>query len=231
MASTQTGPSTPAIPPDRLSIPQPGDSVAVMQQKLAELADAVRRGQSIATVTEYAASTVQERDPVRLAVSEMPPLELDSWAAYAEGKYRLPKLDWDESRLPAPTSRRPLRTARRRAEALNRLYETDKADSRHAVWFTKNEDCHLHLVKAMARVIGAERNLLGGQGTLNVTQMAELQSINEILSVSAPVLAGRSGAMSQTIASTQRILGSRRDMLRGYLEENGRKRKRESEWL
>jgi hypothetical protein len=205
-----------------LPIPQSGDSIAVIQKKLTALADAVSRGQSIAVVTKYAASTVQERDPMKLAVAEMSPQELDHWGLYAEGKYRLPKLDWNESRLSIPTSAKPLRTAHRRADALNRLYETDKADPGHAVWFTKNEPFHLPLVKAMARVIGAERNLLGGQSALNTTQIADLQSINEILSISTQILdiPGRNGAISQAIASAQRILGSHRDMLRGILGEN-----------
>ena len=115
-ASTQAGPSTSASQPDRLPIPQSGDSIAVIQKKLTALADAVSRGQSIAVVTKYAASTVQEHDPVKLAVAEMSPQELDSWGLYAEGKYRLPKLDWNESRLSIPTSAKPLRTAHRRAD-------------------------------------------------------------------------------------------------------------------
>jgi hypothetical protein len=201
---------------DRLPIPEIGDSIDVLQRKLTALAGVVRRGQSIAVATSYAASTIQERDPVKIAVSEMPPLEFEAWDLYAEGKYSMPKIDWDNSRDPVPTSAKPLRTARRRAEALNRLYQTDIADPSHAVWFTKNEAFYLPLVKAMARVIGAERNLLGGQGALDATQIADLQSINEILSVSAQVSHGMArNAASQAIASAQHILGSHRDMLRG----------------
>ncbi|RYP04009.1 hypothetical protein DL764_004741 [Monosporascus ibericus] len=215
---------------DCLAIPQSNDSINVLQRKLTALADAVCRGQSIAVMTNYAASTIQQRDPVKIAVSEMPPQELDFWSLYAEGKYPLPKVDWDDNRGSLPTSARPLRTARRRAEALNRLYKTDNADPSHAVWFTKNEDFHLPLVKAMARVIGAERNLLGGQGALDATQIADLQSINEILSVSAQISHGPGrNAISQAIASAQRILGSHRDMLRNILGGSARKRKRDSE--
>ncbi|KAH6977694.1 hypothetical protein EDB80DRAFT_266833 [Ilyonectria destructans] len=215
---------------DRLPIPQSGDSIDVLQRKLTALADAVRCGQSIAVVTNYAASTIQERDPVKIALAEMPPQELDFWSLYAEGKYQLPKIDWHDSRDSVPTSGTPLRTARRRAEALNRLYKTDNVDPGQAVWFTKNEAFHLPLVKAMARVIGAERNLLGGQGALDPTQMADLQSINEILSVSAQIShePGRN-AISQAIVSAQRILGSHRDKIREIIGGSARKRKRHSE--
>jgi hypothetical protein len=60
----------------------------------------------------------------------------------------------------------------------------------HSVWLTKNKLVHLPLVKAMARVIGAERNLVGGHSSLNATQMADIQSINEILSNTGQVVEG-----------------------------------------
>ena len=230
-ASTQGEPSRSASNPDCLPIPQIGDSIVVVGRKLIALADAVRRGRSIAVVTHYAASTNQERDPVKVAVADMSPLELSYWRQYAEGTYPLPKIDWDNSCLPAPTAAKPLRTARRRTEALNRLYKTRNADPGHAVWFTKNEALHLPLVKAMARVIGAERNLLGGQSTLSSTRMADLQTINEVLSVSTQIIEGLGcdNAMWREISSAQKILGSHRDMLRELLRGNTKKRKRESE--
>lgn len=97
------------------------------------LAEAVCRGQSAALVTNYAASTTQERDATNKAVAEMPPQELEAWTLYSQGKYPLPKIDWDANREPAPTSTKPLRIARRRAEALNRLYKNEKADPGHSV--------------------------------------------------------------------------------------------------
>jgi len=212
--------------PDGLPIPQRGDSIAVLQRKLTALAEVVCCGQSVAFVTNYAASTIQERDATKKAVAEMPLQELEAWRLYIQGKYPLPKVDWDASRDPAPTSTKPLRIARRRAEALNRLYKTKKADPGHSVWFTKNELVHLPLIKAMARVIGAERNFLGGQCALNAIQIADLQSINKILSVSGQIV-GESGrnSMSAAISSAQRVLGSQRNMLQEILRGNGRKRK------
>jgi hypothetical protein len=85
---------------------------------------------------------------------------------------------------------------------------------------------HLPLVKAIARIIGAERDLLGGQSSLNATQIADLQSINEILAMSAQILAesGRN-SVSARITTPQRLLASRRDELRRMLRGNTRKRK------
>jgi hypothetical protein len=211
---------------DCLQIPQSDDSSTDIARKLTALTEAVRRGQSIAAVTNYAASMTQEREPMNIAVTEMTEQEYEAWSLYTAGKYPLPKIDWNSSRDPAPTSTKPLRIARRRAEALNRLYNTERADPGHSVWFTKHEIVHLPLVKAMARIIGAERNLVGGQYALNATQVADLQTINRILSVSTEILKeSRGDPMSAKISSAQRVLGSQRDMLREMLADNGGKRK------
>ena len=211
---------------DFLPIPQSDDSVANVARKLTALADAVRRGQSIAAATKFAASMTQEREPMNIAVSEMTEQEYEAWTVYTTGKYPLPKVDWDTGCYPTPTSTKPLRVARRRAEALNRLYNTDKAGPGHSVWFTKHEIFHLPLVKAMGRIIGAERNLVGGQYALSATQVADLQTINTILSVSTEILNSSRGKLISTeISSAQRVLGSQRDVLRRMLAGNGRKRK------
>ena len=156
----------------------------------------------------------------------MSPEERQVWDLYIEGKYPLPEIDWDSNRDTVPTSSKPLRIARRRAEALNHLYKADKADPSHSVWFTKSQLFHLPLVKAMARVIGAERNLLGGQCALNATQLADLQSINKILSLLGQILArGVCDLFSFEIGDAQRVLGSQRDKLRALLGVNGKRRK------
>ncbi|KAG8531635.1 uncharacterized protein KY384_003266 [Bacidia gigantensis] len=209
-----------------MQIPQSEDSIADVARKLTALADTVRHGQSIAAVTKYVASTTQKRKPLDSAVTEMTEQEYNAWGLFTAGKYPLPEIDWDSCHDPAPTSTKPLRITHRRAEALNRLYDTEKADPSHSVWFSKHQIVHLPLVKAMARIIGAERNLLGGQNALNATQVADLQTINKILSVSTEILKSSRGKLiSAEISSAQRILGSQRDTLREKLADNGRKRK------
>ena len=211
---------------DYLQIPQSEDSIADIARKLTALADAVRHGQSISAATKYVASLTQKREPLDSAITEMTGPEYRAWSHFSAGKYPLPEIDWDSCRDSAPTSTKPLRIAHRRAEALNRLYNTEKAGPSHSVWFSKHELVHLPLVKAMARIIGAERNLLGGQNALNATQVADLQTINKILSVSTEILkSSRGKQISTEIASAQRILGSERDTLREKLAGNGRKRK------
>ena len=89
----------------------------------------------------------------------MPLIEHQYWEAFLRGSIRLPDIDWSVDREDEPTSKKSLKTARRRAEALNRLYGTDQARPSHSVWFVKNHIEYLPLVKAMARVIGMERQM------------------------------------------------------------------------
>ena len=70
----------------------------------------------------------------------------------------LPPIDWSADRRHTPTSHRPLKKAFRRAEALNRIYSTDKAEPCHYTYFVENHLLWLPLVTAVARVIGAERD-------------------------------------------------------------------------
>jgi hypothetical protein len=211
-----------------LPIPLITDSLSEMARKLSALAEAVRQDKSIAAVTRYAASITQERESTNSAISDMHPLEYEAWGQYTAGKYPLPELDWNSNIEPAPTSAKPLRTARRRAEALNRLYNTEKADTGHSVWFAKHEICHLPLVKAMARIIGADRNLFGGQYAINASLIADFQTINRILTISTEALKSLAGnPIPVDILSAQQVLNVHRDKLREKLTNNSRmKRKR-----
>ncbi|PON20254.1 hypothetical protein TGAM01_v210896 [Trichoderma gamsii] len=103
---------------DKVPIPEKGDSIDVLQRKLTALADAMRHGQSIASMTNYAAATIKERDTIKIATADMPPQEVEAWSLYIDGNYPLPKIDWNDSRDPIPFTKRPLRKADRRAEAL-----------------------------------------------------------------------------------------------------------------
>lgn len=71
-----------------------------------------------------------------------------------------------------------------------------------------------------------------GHDVLDATQIADLQSINVILALSAQIMdKSRRRTKSQEIASAQQILGSHRDMLRESIRRDTRKRKRGSEGL
>jgi hypothetical protein len=198
-----------------LSVPQVGDSENEVLSKLMAILDAVHSGRSIAEATAYSVAPIRCSDAEKIARSQMPPQEYKAWTTFNDGLWRLPELDWENNRLPPPTSTKPLKIARRRAEALNRLYQTDGAHAEHVVWITNNKIEVLPLIKAMARVIGAERNLVGGGNGWSAIQLADLQTINRILSILAQICQqSKSNALQSKISQTQHVLGIYRHRLR-----------------
>jgi len=195
-----------------LPVPHLSDSPVELFSKLVAIANVLRAGKSIAEATAYLAASTQDRSAEKRAIGQMRSQEQESWTTFWEGLWHLPELDWDSNSLPPPKAAKPLKTARRRAEALNRLYETDRAHEGHVVWITNNKILLLHLVKAMARVIGEERNLVGGRGGWSPTQLADLQTINRTLSISGQICQG-SNVLRSEIADIQRVLGVHRHRL------------------
>lgn len=204
-------------------VPRKDDSLMVLSEKMTTLANVVKMGDSVARMTEYAlAANCNNNDPdaVRKAVTQMPPLEYMTWEAWEAGHVTLPEINWMADIEPSPTSPQGLRVARRRAEALNRLYGTDQARSGHSVWFTKHHLPLLPLVKAAARVIGAERHLVGGrQNRCSVEQWADLQSINRILSISSQIVAtdSSSSLLVKRVGAAQEVLVRERSNLRALV--------------
>ena len=209
-----------------LAISHSEDTLINLRSKLTAIAETVNAGESIAVATAFAAAATQERRALQKALKEMQILEREAWEYFETGALALPDMDWKINVDPSPLSPKPLRTAYRRAEARNRLYKTDQALPSHSVWFTKHQLDFLPLVKATARVIGAERDLIGG-GVWTATQLADLQTINTILSITAQLVnGGKSNIHLVAIARAQAVLVSRRDALRNLIV--GRKRKRET---
>ena len=205
-------------------VPQSGDSLEILCSKLTTIANVITAGESVAVATGYSAAASQERRSVQKAISQMHPFERDMWAYFETDPCVLPDIDWKTNIDLTPLSQEPLKTAHRRVEALNRLYKTDQAQPGHSVWFTKHHLVYLPLVKAMVRVIGVERDLVGG-GTWTATQLADLQSINKILSVTTQIVNGRaSNPFLPAITRAQALLASHRDTLRNLIVGHKRKR-------
>ena len=201
-----------------LALPSVGDDLSHLHAKLVAINDIILSGKSIAEVTNYQATTIQNRNATDAAVANMPPSEHCYWMAFIDGTMRLTAMDWSSNREPAPTSPETLKVYTRRAEALNRLYRTDQATEEHVAWITKHVPLRLPLVKAMARVIGAEINQRGGQTQLSATQYADLQTINRILrEVSKITDVNRSTTLSRDMARAKEVLGAERRRLQALL--------------
>ncbi|AXU24204.1 hypothetical protein [Trichoderma harzianum bipartite mycovirus 1] len=163
-----------------LPIPEMGDSFEELQRKLRALAHVVEQGRSVAVATGYKAAAQQERDPREIARMAMTPVEimqLDAWETGAA----LPKMDWGKDQGEPPQGDASRATALRRAAALNRLYKTDKATVENSTYFVKNYSPLIPLLTAVTKIIGAQRDLVGGMEELDEMQMAEIQTIGKIV--------------------------------------------------
>ena len=149
--------------------------------------DVISTNGSLAAATNCRATPIPERDAAKAAEAQMRPVEHDSWKAYLKGSIQLPDMNWEESQDRTPIVKNSLRTAGRRAEALNRLYGTNRARPSHSVWFTRNHMELLPLVKVMARVINMERGLTGGHCHANESTITDLQTIRSFISSSSRI--------------------------------------------
>ena len=213
--------------PQNLPLPALGDSIDLLAPKLSALNRLIKDGQSIAIATGFAATPNHEKDGVKKAVSEMTPDELMCWQSYVENRCQLPVMDWATNVGVPPSSTKSLRLARKRAEALNHIYKTDKATPSHSVWFANNHPEALHLVKAVARVIGVDKNILGGHSTANAILLADLQTINKVLGVTRKIMKKKGDRTKETsLRTAYKTLISRRQQIRALRKPADRKRKR-----
>lgn len=201
--------SHPTIVASPLQLPHPSDSPATLTAKLNAILAALASGQGLAAATGFLATPNSNRDHIAKACQDMHPEERMMWDEYtANPQLRLPAINWKTDIDAEPTSTKPLKTAKRRAEALNRLYKTDQARPGHVVWLTKNHLVLLPLVKAVARIIGAETDISGGRRGAAV---ADLQTVNKILGVLGAVVEERKGEIDgAVIARVQTVLGMER---------------------
>lgn len=196
-----------------LSIPRPEDGVDEVIFKLTAILDAIRAGQSISQIMTNLTDPNQRKSPRIIAKNQMTPQEYEAWTTFNNGLWHLPEIDWDKNQLRPHSSLKSRQKARRRAEALNRLYKTDRAHEGHVTWIVQNEIWFLPLIKATARIIGAERSHTGG-GKWHATQLTELQSVNRILSICTQICQGsKSKLLRSKCGETQSVLGNYRRTL------------------
>ncbi|KAK5019400.1 hypothetical protein LTR60_001139 [Cryomyces antarcticus] len=172
------------------TLPHLHDTMDVLFEKLSALKDKTRRDPSVAAATDYLATTTKKQDTECKAVAEMMPDERQYYEAFKAKTLdpKLPVITWETDRGRIPKSARHLKSAQRHAEALNRLYCTDKAEICHATWFAKTHTGFMPLVKAIDRAIGAERDAVGGQTIATAAQLAELQTLGYIISTTARIM-------------------------------------------
>lgn len=208
-----------------LPLPTPSDSLETLSVKLSSYAHVLSLDRSLAAATSYRALPGNKPDAESRAKNEMRPEEREFFEAWEASEVSaLPAIDWEIHRASTPQSPRGLKRATRRAEALNRLYSTDQAAPCHAVWFTQEHLAWLPLVKAMARIIGAEKS--GSE------DLAQLETLNKIIRTAVPIVqrSGK-GPVRKSANANVLLLNQTRSDLRRRMDvaERTGKRKREED--
>ena len=141
-----------------LPLPTEEDSLPVLDAKLSSYLYVIHIGTSIAAATGGTVDRLNTETPEIRAIHGMKPNEREYFEAWKKRSLvDLPYIDWNSDRRHTSASQRALKKALRRAEAINRIYSTDKAEPCHYTYFVKNHLLGLPLVTAVARVIGTER--------------------------------------------------------------------------
>ncbi|ALO50129.1 35 kDa protein [Penicillium aurantiogriseum bipartite virus 1] len=162
-----------------LPIPLQGDSLATLETKMRNLARVVERGASVARFTGMMGTPQQSRDALQTAKMRMTEVEKEMFSHWEAGG-RLPDVNWGTDVDAMPSGSEPRRKAEIQAEALNRLYKTDAATAGHVVHWKKTFRAIIPLLVSMTKVVGSERDFLGGQDVLDANEMAEVQTIGKV---------------------------------------------------
>jgi len=130
--------------------------------------------------------------------------EKETFEAWRAGSVpSLPVIDWVANRGPEPSSPRGLKVATRRAEALNRLYETDRAQPCHAVWFAQEQPLWLPLVQAISRIIGAEGDAAGGRVRSSLEHSEDCETLAKVVKITLPILRRSEDGEMRTVVNRQ----------------------------
>ncbi|ABM92660.1 unknown [Curvularia thermal tolerance virus] len=166
----------PSLPAEVLPMPEPTDSLQTLSNKMRALAEVVERGASVARFTGMLGTPQGSRDAEEVGKLRMTDLEREMFDHWAAGGV-LPPIDWDKDMKKAPSSGEGMRRAQRRAQALNMLYKTDKAQPQHVMWYQDTYATIIPLLVAVTKVIGAQTDFLSGQDKLTDNEVAEVQTI------------------------------------------------------
>jgi hypothetical protein len=178
-----------AVPPiAALALPTDADTLAVLTTKLSSYLYVLHVKHDLAAATRSTFDEILDHTPEARARHWMTPHELDYFQAWKEGTLqRLPSIDWDNDHGRTPTSKQPMKRALRRAAALNRIYQTDKAQPCHYIFFAEQHSCWLPLVAAIARIIGAETNQKQSLARTS-SRGSQVRTLDKIVQMSRRVL-------------------------------------------
>ena len=156
---------------------------------MSAISQVVNANRSIAVATNYKGMAYHSLDPVDIAMQGSTPFEKDMFEAWKADKCALPAMNWESMAETAPTGKSSQRRSKARFEALRIIYSYPQATEENLAYITKHfEDILLPLVRAVARIQGAKKDLAGNQDALSMEEWAEMQCEKEINTAARRVL-------------------------------------------
>lgn len=204
--------------------PTKDDSLAVLVQKLANIAKFIQEQGSVAVYSQFIYCRNGIFNEEQTAEEKMSMQEAYMFDKWKKGELSLPEIYWERESLPS-TAARSIRRFELRAKVLNQIFANDSNDPRassaitpeHAVWFSKTCTSMLPLVTALERVERVKVNQRNGSNNLSKHEFAELQTVKAIQSIAASKINGQSKAQPVLVLKAQTHLAAlalRRNMLK-----------------
>lgn len=167
-----------------LPMPEEDDDLHSIARKMRALASVVESGKSMAVATGFSKAAHQERDPETIARASMTPQELRQYEAW-KGGIPMPPFDTTSNRTPVKGGEKNMERFVKRARAMDTIWKRQGFTAENAMWLTVNWNYAVPLVVAVAKVHGAERELVGGQTELTEMELAEVQTAHKAVAISS----------------------------------------------
>ncbi|OJJ33785.1 hypothetical protein ASPWEDRAFT_41654 [Aspergillus wentii DTO 134E9] len=167
-----------------LPVPELSDDLETTARKMTSLAKVIQDGTHLTIWTGWKLASNQPRDPKSIAKSEMSIPELEAYELWNEGKgVTPPTMDWNANVAAVPDGKNSLKRLTQRAAAMDVVWGRRQGTTlpEHAAWLTFNMGSALPLVKAVTRMLNAER-YYGNEPRARMTDLeaAELDTLCKI---------------------------------------------------
>ncbi|OJJ42887.1 hypothetical protein ASPZODRAFT_137029 [Penicilliopsis zonata CBS 506.65] len=218
------------------------DDLETTASKMVAIATAIENGENIAQRTGFQFCSPR-RDAETIAMSQMKPMELEMyemWRGYnslsshatattptkqTNPPYTPPPFDWEKNRAAIPNGAHSLKTFTQRAEAMDITWNHQGATPEHAAWLTYNLPELLPLVKAVRRVLTAEKQAkldpLSGLTPSEYAEVRTLQKVGAISNENVRREKERINRLMRGIQEIMAILKTRADVMEARLIAKG----------
>ena len=203
--------------PGTTPVPSADDDLETTAQKLESLANVVREGNSLALYTGLKLSSPQPRNAEAVAISQMSPIEKESYTDWKSKTTPVPPFDWEQNSAPIPEGAQSAKKMTRRAEIMDMIWERQCTTPEHASWLTYNMSGMLPLIKAISKVLTAQlqyqqqyqNDPLIQLGPMEAAEVETARSIIRVAQVNRQRELERIGKANKSITRAIEVLNSR----------------------